>query len=207
MNISRQTLTLTKITLMTAFLIVASYIVIPLPFAVAAISVQTMAVNLIALLLPPVQAGVCIFVYILLGAVGLPVFNGGKGGLNYLFGPTGGFFIGFLVAVVVISLLKGKTYHMLRYSVVTVFVGIPIMYMFAVGWMVAVTGLPLEAAFLTGCAPFLPLDAVKCVVASLVAKPLLKVMNQYEIGSAKLNHCKFDRAKLVGCEKRSSQSR
>lgn len=180
MNISKRTLTITKITLMTAFLIVASYITIPLPFAVAAISVQTLAINLIALLLSPIEAGVSILIYVLLGAIGVPVFNGGKGGLNYLMGPTGGFFIGFIVAVVAISLLKGKRYSIPRYILVTICVGIPVIYVFAIGWMMAVTGLSLKAAFLTGCAPFLPLDAVKCVVASLIAKPLLKVMNNYE---------------------------
>ncbi len=172
MNVSKRTLMITKITLMTAFLIVASYIVIPLPFAVASISLQTLAVNLIALLLSPFEACISIMVYILLCAVGVPVANGGKGGLTYLMGPTGGFFIGFLVAVVLISLLKGKMY--------SICIGIPVMYLFALIWMVAVTGLPLKAAFLTGCAPFLPLDAVKCVVASLMAGPLVKVMNQYE---------------------------
>ena len=180
MNISKRTLMISKVTLLTAFLIVASYLVIPLPFAVAAISVQTLAVNLIALLLPPVQAGISIFVYILLGAVGAPVFNGGNGGLNYLLGPTGGFFIGFLLGVILISLLKGKKYSFIRYTFVSFLAGIPVMYIFAVGWMVAVTGMPVKTAFLTGCAPFLPMDVLKCVVASAVAKPLLSVMNQYE---------------------------
>lgn len=180
MNVSKRTLMITKITLMTAFLIVASYIVIPLPFAVASISLQTLAVNLIALLLSPLEAGISILVYILLCAVGVPVANGGKGGLTYLMGPTGGFFIGFLVAVVLISLLKGKMYSIPRYMLTTICIGIPVMYFFAMIWMVTVTGLSLKAAFLTGCAPFLPLDAVKCVVASLMARPLVKVMNQYE---------------------------
>lgn len=184
MNISKRTMTITKITLMTAFLVVASYIVIPLPFAVASISLQTLAINLIALLLSPMEAGICIVVYVLLGAFGVPVFNGGKGGFSYLMGPTGGFFVGFIVAVVVISLLKGKKYSVPRYIVVTISAGIPIMYLFAIGWMMAVTGMSLKAAFLTGCAPFLPLDAVKCVVASLVARPLLKVMNHYEDNKA-----------------------
>lgn len=165
---------------MTAFLIVASYIVIPLPFALTALSVQTLAVNLIALLLSPVEAGTAIVVYILLGAIGVPVFNGGNGGLNYILGPTGGFFIGFLIAVVLISALKGKTYRLQRYILVTVFVGIPVIYIFAVGWMVIVTGLSVKAAFLTGCAPFLPLDTVKCIVACLIAKPLLKAVNNYD---------------------------
>ena len=67
MNISKRTQMISRVTLLTAFLIVASYLVIPLPFAVVAISVQTLAVNLIALLLPPIEAGVSIVVYILLG--------------------------------------------------------------------------------------------------------------------------------------------
>lgn len=179
-NLSKQTIVITKITLMTAFLVAASYLVIPLPFAVAAISVQTLAVNLIALLLPPVQAGLSIAIYILLGAIGLPVFNGGNGGIGYLLGPTGGFFAGFIAAVVLISLLKGKKYSLVRYSLVTVFVGVPVIYLFALGWMVCVTGMPIRDAFLVGCAPFLLGDAAKCVVAGVVARPLLKVMNQYE---------------------------
>ncbi len=180
MNISRRTTTIAKVTLMTAFLMAASYIVIPLPFAVTAISLQTLAVNLIALLLSPLEAGTAILVYILVGAVGAPVFNGGQGGIGYLLGKTGGFFIGFLVAVILISLLKGKKYSIPRYILVTVCVGIPVIYIFAIGWMMVATGMSLKAAFLAGCAPFLPLDAVKCVVASLIARPLLKVMNQYE---------------------------
>lgn len=180
MNVSKKTLMITKITLMTAFLIVASYITIPLPFAVAAISLQTLVINLIALLLSPVEAGASIVIYVLLGAIGVPVFNGGKGGLSVLMGPTGGFFIGFIVAVILISLLKGKKYSIPRYILVTVCIGIPVIYVFAIGWMMIVTGMSLKAAFVAGCAPFLPLDIVKCVVASLIAKPLLKVMNQYE---------------------------
>ena len=184
MNVSKRTMTITKVTLMTAFLVVASYIVIPLPFAVASISLQTLAINLIALLLSPLEAGISILIYVLLGALGVPVFNGGKGGFSYLMGPTGGFFIGFIVAVVVISQLKGKKYSIPRYIIVTVCAGIPIIYIFAIGWMMVVTGMSLKSAFLTGCAPFLPLDAVKCVVASLIARPLLKVMNNYEENKA-----------------------
>lgn len=165
---------------MTAFLIIASYLVIPLPFAVTSISLQTLAVNLIALLLSPLEAVASIALYVLLCAVGVPVANGGKGGLSYLLGPTGGFFIGFIAAVLLISLLKGKKYSIMRYILVTVVVGIPVIYLCAMGWMVFVTGLSLKAAFLTGCAPFLPLDAVKCVAAALLAKPLLKVMKNQE---------------------------
>lgn len=180
MNISSRTKRITKITLMTAFLIVASYIVVPLPFAVAAISMQTLAVNLLALLLLPAESGVSILIYMLLCAVGVPVANGGRGGLGYLLGPTGGFFVGFLVAVILISFLKGKRYNLWRYIFVMVCVGIPVIYIFAIGWMVCVTEMSVEAAFTTGCIPFLLADIVKCVAAGLFAKPLLKVMNQYE---------------------------
>ncbi len=182
MNISRRTRRITNVTLMTAFLIVASYIVIPVPFAVAGISLQTLAVNLIALLLSPGEATAAIFLYILLCAVGVPVGNGGRGGLNYLVGPTGGFFVGFFVAVLLIALCKGKKYSVKRYLFVTILIGIPMTYLMAIGWMVIVTGLSVEAAFMTGCVPFLLFDVIKCIVATLVVKPLLKGLDPYGKG-------------------------
>lgn len=99
---------MTKLSLCTALICVSSYIVIPLPFTPIMITGQTMAVNLIALILSPVHSAICIMAFILLGASGLPVFAGGSSGLGVLFGQTGGFILGFLFAAVAISFLKGK---------------------------------------------------------------------------------------------------
>ena len=104
---SIKTKELTIMALFAALLCVSSYISIPLPFSPVVLTLQTLVVNLIALILPPKKAVLTVVVWILLGAVGLPVFSGGVGGPAKLFGPTGGYIFGFVAAVWLISLLKG----------------------------------------------------------------------------------------------------
>lgn len=82
---------------------VLSQIIIPLgpiPF-----TLQTLAVGLIASLYPPKEAITSLFLYLLLGAVGLPVFAGFSGGMASLFGPTAGFLWGFVLYAGVTALL------------------------------------------------------------------------------------------------------
>ena len=77
---------------------------IPLPGGVP-ITLQTAAVFLAALLLGPLYGFVAVLVYVLLGAVGLPVFAGGKAGFSVLLGPTGGYIFGFMASAFVIGWL------------------------------------------------------------------------------------------------------
>ena len=65
---------ITKISLCVALLCVTSYLVIPIPFSPAVIGLQTIVVNLIALIFQPKEAGLAILIYLMLGVVGLPVF-------------------------------------------------------------------------------------------------------------------------------------
>ena len=67
------------------------YISFPLPFSPAMVTALTLVATLIGLLLQPKDALIVFIIYILLGAVGLPVFVGGTAGLGKLLGPTGGF--------------------------------------------------------------------------------------------------------------------
>lgn len=63
----------------------------PLPFSPAMVTALTLVATLTGLLLQPKDAFIVFIIYILLGAVGLPVFVGGTAGLGKLLGPTGGF--------------------------------------------------------------------------------------------------------------------
>ena len=91
--------------LMTALLIVSTYIKIPLPFSTASITAQTLMVNLIGLLLSPLQTLAVMVTWILLSVVGI------GGSLGKLLGPAGGYRYGNLVAAVLISI-----YHYRRNS-------------------------------------------------------------------------------------------
>ena len=155
-----------------ALLSVASYVVIPLPFTPVVLSMHTVAVNLVGLIMKPKNAAYTMIIYLVMGCIGLPVFSAGTGGAGKLFGPTGGFYFGFLFAVIAISLLKGKEIRLKRYILVTVAVGIPIQYLFGMMFMLLHNGGSLTAA-----APLLtliPTDIVKAVIASTAGVVLNK---------------------------------
>lgn len=171
-------LPLTTIALCVALLSISSYLVIPLPFTPIVLSMHTVAVNLIALLLKPKHAACAILVYLLMGLIGLPVFSGGTSGPGKLFGPTGGFYFGFLLAVLLISLFRGKKPSILRYALVTICLGIPVEHLLAILFMGFHNGFDLKAAALAVSLPFIPGDIFKCVLASLAGVALQKGLSK-----------------------------
>lgn len=169
-----KTTDLTKIALLAALLSASSYISIPLPLI--PITAQTIVINLIALILEPLQTAIAVGTWILLGAAGLPVFSGGTGGVGKLFGPTGGYILGYLLAAVLISFLKGKKNQIVRYCVVTIVAGMPVIYLVGTLYMKFLTKMDWKAAFVSGVVPFIPGDILKCIVASIIAVALNKAL-------------------------------
>lgn len=167
---------LTTMALLAALLCVSSYISIPLPFSAVPITAQTLVINMVALLLKPKKAGITVGIWILLGIVGLPVFSGGKGGFGVIAGATGGYIIGYLVAAMIISLLKGHKNKIVR-SMISVLIGIPIIYAVGVPWMKVVMNLDWMAAIVAGLLPFIPGDVIKCVASVFICKPLYRIVN------------------------------
>lgn len=165
---------LTTIALLTTLLSVSAYIIIPLPFTTANITAQTLIVNLIGLILTPLQAACAVGTWILIGLVGIPVFSGGTGGPWMLVGPTGGYIWGMLAAAILISLLKGPNPTYRRSLFVTIGAGIPVIYLFGSIVMKLVTGLGWQALLVSSVIPFIPLDIAKCAAAAYLAIPLRK---------------------------------
>ena len=163
---------LTKMTLLTALLCISSYIIIPLPFSLASITAQTIIINLIAFLLKPKQAFTTISVFLLLGLIGIPVFSGGGAGPSKLFGPTGGYLFGYLIAATVISFLKGKDFNIKKCIFLSIVVGMPIIYILGAGYMEFLTKMSFKALITTSVLPFIPLDILKCILAAFLAKIL-----------------------------------
>ncbi|MBQ8518408.1 MAG: biotin transporter BioY [Agathobacter sp.] len=177
MNTTLKTKNLTKIALCVAILCVTSFLVVPLPFTPIVISMHTIVVNLIGLILKPKEAGITILMYLLMGLIGLPVFSAGTAGPAKLFGPTGGFYFGFLFAVIAISQLRGKKNSFARYCLVSILVGMPIQHICAMIVMCLHNGGNVSAAFATVSLPFILGDIIKCVMASMVGVALNKVLN------------------------------
>src|ERR671920_2534163 len=100
---------MTRTALMAAATGVAAQIAIPLPFSPVSFTLQVLAVILSGLLLGPRYGALAQVVYVLLGAVGLPVFAQFSGGLGVVLGPTGGYLLSYPIAAAVAGLASNAT--------------------------------------------------------------------------------------------------
>ena len=135
-----------------------------------------MVVTFVAYLLPPKQACAAMLAYVCIGLIGIPVFTGGASGPGKMFGPTGGYIWGYVVAVTLIAWLKGKEYNFKRFALVGVCIGLPVIDVLGCIQLKLITGMTWEAAVLSGVLPFIPLDIVKCLGAAALARPLYKIL-------------------------------
>lgn len=170
-----KTAEMTKMALMVAMNCVSAYIIIPLPFSLSPLALQTLIVNLTGYVLNAKQAFMTMLVYLLVGLAGVPVFTGGSAGPGKLFGPTGGYIIGFLFTAVFLAYFRGEKYSFKRYALLGCVIGIPLIYVFGVVQLKLITGMGLDKAIMTGALPFIPLDIVKCLAAAVIAGPINRI--------------------------------
>ena len=170
-----KTAEMTRMALMVAMNCVSAYIIIPLPFSLSPIALQTLIVNLTGYVLNAKQAFMTMLVYLLVGLAGVPVFTGGSAGPGKLFGPTGGYIIGFLFTAVFLAYFRGEKYSFKRYALLGCVIGIPLIYVFGVVQLKMVTGMGWDKAIMTGALPFIPLDIVKCLAAAVIAYPINRI--------------------------------
>lgn len=163
-----------------ALITAGAFVAIPLPGSPVPIVLQNMFVVFTGLVLPPFYALLTVSVYLLLGAVGLPVFAGGSGGLTHFVGPTGGFLLGFAPAAWLTAILirigrdesAGANTASLPRQIVSIIVGFLIVYLFGVPRLAQVARVSLVQAALIGFVPFFPFDLLKAVVIVIIIKTL-----------------------------------
>jgi biotin transport system substrate-specific component len=166
--------TITRAALMAAVTAVAAQITIPLPFSLVPFTLQVLAVILSGLLLGPRYGALAQAIYVLVGAVGVPVFSGFTGGLGHIFGPTGGFLISYPLAAALAGLAAQTVASAPRRRALwTAFLwgcaGLAVIYIFGASWLAVVAGLSPTKAIATGVLPFVIFDLIKVALAALVA--------------------------------------
>ncbi|MDO4753528.1 MAG: biotin transporter BioY [Bacillota bacterium] len=139
----------------------------PVPFTMQVLGV------LLAPLLLGLRGGASVGIYILLGACGLPIFANGASGIGAIVGPTGGFIIGFFPAALAIGFVRNKTNHFFI-LLATAILSLAIIYGVGVVQLSVVAKLSLATAVAKGAAPFIMIDVVKAVVATLLAETISK---------------------------------
>ncbi|CAN5793353.1 biotin transporter BioY [soil metagenome] len=165
---------MTRVALMAAVTAVAAQIAIPLPFSGVPFTMQVLAVILSGLLLGPRYGALAMAVYLLIGAVGAPVFFGFQGGIGHILGPTGGYLISYPLAAGIAGLAAASAANAGRRSaLLTSFVagtaGLTVIYALGVTWLMLVSQLPLAVALAQGVVPFVLFDIIKVGLAAAVA--------------------------------------
>lgn len=158
------------IALFAAFMAVCAQIC--LPFAVP-FTMQTFAM-LLSLLLLGKDAVTAIAVYIIIGAVGAPVFSGFMGGMGVLAGATGGYIFGFLLSALVYRLVIRLFGDQSIPRVIGCIMALLTCYLTGMLWYSYVSGTMLWHAFLTGVLPYLLPDIAKLLLALWLSKRLLR---------------------------------
>ena len=164
---------LTNSSLFIALITVFSWISIPIPIPLfpVPVTLQTLAVLLAGAVMRR-YAIIPVMLYLILGGLGLPVFHNGMAGIGVLFGPTGGYLIGFIPAVLVAGLAYEYSNRWVR--ITGLLLATAFIYIFGLSWLIFSTGMSVSAAIVAGMIPFLPGDAVKGFVTYLIASRLQK---------------------------------
>ena len=161
--------------LSTALIAVFAQVQVPLPGLVP-ISLATFAVMMAGLLLGWKYGLLAVAVYVHLGAVGVPVFAGLKGGLGALSGPTGGYIIGYLPYAALAGLPNQKLQDSFWGRCGLLALGTLACYLLGTAWFVHATGRTAAESMALCVLPFLPGDAAKMLLASFLAPRLRKTI-------------------------------
>ncbi|MBP2652024.1 MAG: BioY protein [Firmicutes bacterium] len=153
---------------------VLGFVSIPLPFSPVPVSGQSMGIMLAGSMLTARQAGFSVLTFILIGAIGIPVFSGFAGGVGVVLGPRGGYYFGFLIGTVVIALLKGTNNNPWRLALANSIGGIIFVYLFGILWLSFITGMGIQKAFMAGALPFIPGDLFKAFSATIIGVAINK---------------------------------
>ena len=149
-----------------------------LPIGPVPISLTNLVLYLALYLLGTRRTALSFILYMLIGAVGLPVVSGFSGGLSKLAGPTGGYILGFLVMVLVAGPFVDRSGGHFLPDFAGMILGTALCYALGTAWFVYLMDCPFWYALTVCVFPFIPGDLVKMVAAHLLGKTLRVSLRQ-----------------------------
>ncbi|MDC7220687.1 MAG: biotin transporter BioY [Spirochaetales bacterium] len=158
--------------LFTALIIAGSYMA--LPIGPVPVVLATLFILLAGMLLGPRAGASAVIVYLLLGAVGLPVFSGGKGGAAVLIGPTGGYLLGYFLSALVTGIIVQPAKSHGKVSLVKLILatvtGTVLFFLPGVPWLKFKLAMTWGEALAAGLTPFILGAVIKGTVALILAR-------------------------------------
>lgn len=157
-----------SVSLVFAFsLLVALSAQIVIPVGPVPITAQTFAVLLTGALLGSRMGAAAIIIYLAEGAIGLPFFSGGRGGLAHLLGPTGGYLVAFPAGAFITGAFAEHGWDKRFWTAAAAMaIGSLIIMLSGWTWFSLVTNTPMSVSFQTTVLTFIPGDIVKILLAA-----------------------------------------
>lgn len=157
--------------LATAF---SAYVRIPVPGTPIPITLQTLFVMLSGAVLGRRLGSFSQFSYLIIGALGIPVFQGSSFGLAHIAGPTGGYLLGFIFAAYLIGrILEGRDFGIYR-ATASFIIGSIALYACGVTWLMYLYRINVVNALSIGVLPFIPGEAIKIFFAVAMCSVISK---------------------------------
>jgi biotin transport system substrate-specific component len=171
-NPKKTTLRLTLTALFAALIAGGTFVAVPLPFTPVPVVLQNLFIVLSGLVLGPILGTAAVLLFLIAGALGLPVLAGASGGIALFAGPTGGFLAGYVLAAFTSGIVAGRpragTKTPLYRIVIAAALGFLVVYIPGVIWLERFVG-SFPKAFTGGFFPFLIGDAVKLIIIAAFA--------------------------------------
>ena len=176
------------IAVFTAIIAVCAQISVPVTIAGVPLTLQTFAVMLAGIILGAKKGCVSVVIYVLIGAVGIPVFSGFTGGVAVIFGKTGGFILSFpLMALcsgifTYISAMSHKNLPVMYLLIITgLILGAIINYICGLLMFCFITSSSLRDGFIWCVLPFIPIDIIKIILSGVVGLNIKNIIAKNKI--------------------------
>jgi biotin transport system substrate-specific component len=167
MNLKLSIKEMTTVAIFSALTAILSQISIPLPFSPVPITFQILAIYISSIILGSKLGAISQIIYMLLGAIGLPVFPNFSGGLHSIMGPTGGYIISFPIIAFIIGKLSEKELPFITIAIGLI-LSLLVCYSIGVLQLSFITKMSIQKSIVVGALPFIPLDIVKIIIAYLI---------------------------------------
>lgn len=135
---------------MTAVTCVLGPLSIPLPFSPVPISLTNFAIFLAIFVLGMKSGTISFIIYLLLGAIGVPVFSSFRGGFQVLAGPTGGYLIGFIFLALIMGFALDHFDRKLVPTIIGMIIGMAVCYAFGTVWLAKLLSLSFKEGLRMG---------------------------------------------------------
>ncbi|MBA9027657.1 MULTISPECIES: biotin transporter BioY [Bacillaceae] len=162
-NSQTRLINLIIIALFSAIIGIFSQVMIPIP--PVPFTGQTLAVGLAATILGAKRGTYSVLLYLLLGAVGIPVFAEMTSGISRIVGPTGGYLIGFIPAAFFVGFYLEKTKFTVFHAIIANIISMFFPLLIGTAWLKVAASLSWTAAFVGGFFPFILVGIAKAILA------------------------------------------